>query len=345
MWTKLFSILRNIGIEENIIKLIENLYNNQSAIIQVGTYYSKPAQIEKGVRQGCLISPSLFNIYAEEMMNEALENINGVRINGEIIKTIKFADDQAIIATRRKDLMEMLEKINTTVELYGMKININKTKCMTFSKKPNIMNITIGGNKIEQVKKFRYLGQVLTEDAKCTEEIVTRIGQGKQAFKKKERLITTINMDEKLRKRILEAYVWNTALYAAETWTLSKKDEQKLEAFEMWCWRRFNKVKWTDKKTNEEVLVITDEKRKFLHKIKTRRGRWFGHNLRLSKWFTLIVEGKISGRRPRGPPRKDFIKQILVDTHSSSYQELKKKAFERKEWRRCFTSATHQSID
>lgn len=115
--------------------MITDLYKRQKATIRHGGLETKPTQIKTGVRQGCMISPCLFNLYSEEMMKVALEE-KGVRINETKIRAIKLPDYRAIIATNRRDLRQMLVKINEIAKEYGMKINLNKTKCMTISKHP-----------------------------------------------------------------------------------------------------------------------------------------------------------------------------------------------------------------
>jgi hypothetical protein len=75
----------------------------------------------------------------------------------------------------------------------------------------------------------------------------------KAAFNKKKTLFTS-KLDLELRKKLVKCYIWNTALYDAETWTLRKLDQKYLESFEMWCWRRIEKVSWTDRVNNEAVL-------------------------------------------------------------------------------------------
>jgi len=78
----------------------------------------------------------------------------------------------------------------------------------------------------------------------------------KPAFNKKRALFTII-LDLKLRKKLVKCYIWSTALYGAETWTIRAVDQKHLESFEMWCWRRMEKISWTDHVTNEVNGRIT----------------------------------------------------------------------------------------
>ena len=94
---------------------------------------------------------------------------------------------------------------------------------------------------MEQVKKFRYLGVIITEDGRCDVEIETRIGMAKDAFNKRRELLSQ-RMDRKLKKKIIKAVVWSVALYGSETWTMRKNEIDRLRAFEMWILRRMEKM-------------------------------------------------------------------------------------------------------
>jgi hypothetical protein len=303
-----------------------------------------PVPINKGVRQGCLLSPGLFGIYAKFMMERALGKSNeGVWVNGERIKAIKFADDQAIISGSVKSLQNMLTKINKASDTYGMKINKNKTKIMSIGKEPKELSLNIEGQIIEQVKTYRYLGQTITEDARCEKEIKTRIAMAKKAFREKQRILTAKNTDLNLRKRILNAYVWSIALYGAETWTINKSDEKRLEAFEMWGYRRMERISWLDRLTNEEVLERVGEDRKIINIIRRRRGIWMGHALRHEGPINKVLEGKIQGKRGRGRPRNNFVSQLYKDTNTKTFYDLKRAAEIREGWRDMVHQLNNQS--
>jgi hypothetical protein len=95
---------------------------------------------------------------------------------------------------------------------------------------------------------------MLTNDARCTHEIKSRIAVAKAAFNQKRALFTR-NMDLELRKKLVKCYIWSIALCGAETWMLWAVDQKHLESFEMWCWRRMEKISWTEHVRNEELLV------------------------------------------------------------------------------------------
>ena len=158
-----------------------------------------------------------------------------------------------MLARSQEGLQEMMDRLNETSTEYGMRINIKKTKVMKISKgEETTVNIRIEGKEIEQVKEFCYLGSLITTDAKCHKEIRRRIAIGKEAFTKRRELLRG-KLNRNLKKRMIKTLVWSVVLYGSETWTMRKEDIKKIEAFEMWIWRRMEKISWTEHKTNEEV--------------------------------------------------------------------------------------------
>src|SRR6476619_6911409 len=115
--------------------MISELYMNQEIVVRIAGGESDSGTIGRGVRQGCSLSPLLFSIYAEMMMKEALENVEGgIRVGGELIKDVKYADDQGMVANTEAVLQSLMDSLNTTVKHYDMKINIKRTKAMVVSK-------------------------------------------------------------------------------------------------------------------------------------------------------------------------------------------------------------------
>jgi len=144
---------------------------------------------------------------------------------------------------------------------------------------------------------------MLTTDVRCTCEIKSTIAIAKAAFNKKRALFTS-TLDLKLRKKLVKCYIWGTALYCAETWTIRAVDQKHLESFEMWCWRRMEKINWTDHVRNE-VLLRVREQTNILHEISKRKANCNGHILRRNCLLQRVIEGKIkagkevTGRRGR----------------------------------------------
>ncbi|KDR23911.1 hypothetical protein L798_10261, partial [Zootermopsis nevadensis] len=132
---------------------------------------------------------------------------------------------------------------------------------------------------VEEVKEFCYLGSKITKDGRSKDDIKNRLAQAKRAFFKKRSLLVS-NIDLVLGKIFLKLYVWSTALYGSGTWSVGKPERRRVEAFEMWCYRRMLRIKWTDKVRNELVLDRIGEGRSLWKNLTRRRDRMVGHILR-----------------------------------------------------------------
>ena len=204
-------------------------------------------------------------------------------------------------------------------------MNVEKTKVMRISRQPSPVTIMIEQNQLENVECFKYLGSVLTNDGRRTCEIKSRIAMAKAAFKKKK----TSTLDLNLRKKLVKYYIWSMAFYGAETWTLRAADQKYLESFEM-CWRRMEKICWTDHVRNEEVLLRFNEQRNILHEIRKRKANWIGHILRRNCLLKHVIEGKIKGEmevtRRQGRRRKKLLDDLK---DRRGYSHLKEQALDR----------------
>jgi hypothetical protein len=134
----------------------------------------------------------------------------------------------------------------------------------------------------------------LTNDGRCTCEIKCRIAMAKTVFNKKRTLFTS-TLDLELRKKLVKCYIWSIALYGAETWTLRAVNQKHLESFQMWCWRRMEKISWTGHVRNEDVLLRVKEQTNILHEIRKWKANWIGHILRRNFLLQRVIEGKIQG--------------------------------------------------
>ena len=158
----------------------------------------------------------------------------------------------------------------------------------------------------------------------------------KAAFNKKKSLFTS-TFDLNLRKKLVKFYTWSIPLYGAETWTLRAADQKYLESFEMWCWKRMEKIIWTYHVRNEDVLLRVNEQRNILHEIRKRKANWICHIIRGSCLLKQVIEGKIKGEmevtRRRGRRHRKLLDDIK-DRRGYSY--LKEEALDRTMWRNRF---------
>ena len=146
-------------------------------------------QIGKGIRQGCILSPCLFNLYAEYIMrNAGLEEAQaGIKIAGRNINNLRYADDTTLMAESEEELKNLLMKVNEESEKVGLKLNIQKTKIMASGP---ITSWQIKGGKVETVKDFLFLGSKITVDGDFSNEMKRHLLLGRKAM---------INLDKVLK--------------------------------------------------------------------------------------------------------------------------------------------------
>lgn len=325
---RLMQLLRNLDIDQKDIRCIENLYWNQTAQIKLDGDLSNNVQIRKGVRQGCVLSPLLFNLYSEAVFREALEEKEiGIKVNGMWINNIRYADDTVLITDNMQDLQRLVNIVGEHSRSVGLNINTKKTKFLVITKDMNAFEdseITFNTMRIERVNKFKYLGVWLSEDWTSDLEIKCRIEQAREAFFKLKRVFTCSDFDLDLRLRFLKCYVWSVLLYGMEGWTLKVNTINKLEAFEMWLYRRILKIPWTARITNEDVLASVNKERELFTTIKKRKTAYLGHVMRNEKYkyLQLIIEGKIEGRRGVGRKKMSWLRNIRHWTGMHNIQTL-----------------------
>ena len=251
--SKLWKILKENGIPDHLTCLLRNLYAAQEATVKTGHGTTDWFKIVKGVRQGCILSSCLFNFYAEYIMrNAGLEETQAeIKIAGRNINNPRYADDTTLMAEREKELKSLLMKVKEESEKVGLKLNIQKTKIMASSP---ITSWQIDGETVETVADFIFLGSKITADGDCSHEI-------KRCFLLRRKVMT--NLDSILKSRdirditkvhLVKNMVFPVVMYGCESWTIKKAESQRIDAFELWHWRRLLRVPWTARRSNQSIL-------------------------------------------------------------------------------------------
>jgi len=161
----LFNILKSRHIPDTLLKAIVNIYTKNKISIKFNNKLSKSVEINKGVRQGCPLSPTLFNIYLDEILIKwQKQDITGIKLSkNQQLSTLLFADDQVIIANREDNLQRAAHKLNQIITEYGLTISVQKTKSIAFrGQDPVRTKIVIDNKIIEQVNSFYYLGNMIS---------------------------------------------------------------------------------------------------------------------------------------------------------------------------------------
>ena len=234
-------------IPDHLTCLLRNPYAGQEATVKTGHGTTDWFQTGKGVHQGCILSPCLFNFYAEYIMRNArLEDAQaGIKFARRNINNLRYADDTTLMAESEDELESLLMKKSEKV---GLKLNIQKTKIMASGP---ITSWEIDG---ETVSDFIFGGSKITVDGYCTHEIKRCLLLGRKVMTNldsisKSRAITLPKM-----VHLVNAMVFPVAMYGCESWIVKKAECQKTDAFELWCWRRLLRVPWAARSSNQSIL-------------------------------------------------------------------------------------------
>ena len=168
-----------MGIQDHLTCLLRNLYPGQEATVRTGHRRTDWFQIEKGVRQGCMLPPCLFNLYAEYIMrNAGLEEAQArIKIAGRNINNLRYADDTTLMAESEEELTSLLMKVNEESVKVGLKLNIHKTKVMAPSP---VTSWQIDGETVETVADFIFLHSKITADGDFSLEIKRHLFLGRK---------------------------------------------------------------------------------------------------------------------------------------------------------------------
>ena len=181
----------------------------------------------------------------------------GIKIAGRNTNNLRYANDTTVMAKWEEALKSLLVKVKEKSEQVGLKLNIYKTKIMAPGP---ITSWQIDGETVETVADFIFLGSKITADGDCSHEIKRRLPLGRKAVLNldsvwkpsvcKKSLCFHITLPTKVR--IVKAMVFPVDMYRCESWTIKKAEHQRIDAFELWCWRRLLRVPWTARRSTSQ---------------------------------------------------------------------------------------------
>lgn len=312
----LWQVLRNFGIPEELVELLEDLYSKSMSAVRVDGELTEWFEVTVGVRQGCGLSPYLFNLLLEAVMSLALQSTEmGVAVNGQIVNNLRFADDIDLIAVEPGHLQELTDRVQDSSKRFGLRINVEKTKTMTIGKLHERLEVKLEGEKLEQVTEFVYLGGLIEENGKCTKDIKRRIGLASATFGRLNKMWKSQNISLKTKVKLYGALVIPVLLYGSECWSLRREDERRLLVAEMSWLRGMLGRSRRDKIRNERTRKELGQEDTIIDRIRKRRLRWFGHVTRMEngRLPAAALYGHVEGTRSRGGQTKTWMKNVMED--------------------------------
>ena len=334
----LWATMRKYNISANLVRTTEQLYDKATSAVQMNGSIGEWFRTTIGVRQGCLLSTTLFNIFLERIMPDALEEYDGkVSIDGRNITNLRFADDVDALAEEEQELEALVESLDKTCTRYKMEISAEQTKLMTNSANGIQREIKVKGQKLGTVTSFKYLGAVVSDDG-SKPEVLSRIAQATVALIKLKPIWRDYKISLGSKVKPVRSFVISIFLYTCESWTLTAELEKRTQAFEMRCYWRLLNISYKDHVINEEVRrkiqAATGEYDELLTLVKKRKLRWFGHVSRASGLAKTILQGTVKGKRKRGRQKKrwednikewtgmDFASSIMAAENRSRWKGI-----------------------
>ena len=214
-----------MGIPDHLTCLLGNLYADQEATVRTGHGTTDWFQIGKGVRQGCILSTCLFNLYAEYIMrNAGLEAAQArIKIVGRNINNLRYADDTTLMAESKEELKSLLMKVKEESEKIGLKLNIQKTKIMASGL---ITSWQIDGEIMETVREFTFGGSKITADGDCSHEIKRHLLLGRKVMTNLESILKSRDITLLTNVRLVKAMVFPVVTYECKSWTIKLSAEE-----------------------------------------------------------------------------------------------------------------------
>ncbi|BHF65787.1 hypothetical protein SprV_0200880000 [Sparganum proliferum] len=363
----LWKIMRKFGCPERFIEMVRQLHDGMMARVTDNGAVSEAFAVTNGVKQGCVLAPTLFSLMFSAMLMDAYRGDErpwiriAYRTDGQLLNQrrmhfqsrvstttvheLLFADDCALNTTSEEEMQRSMDLFSAACENFGLIINTQKTVVMhqpppnSAATAPNAPQISVNGTQLQVVENFPYLDSTLSGNTRIDDEVADRISKASQAF---GRLRSTVwnrhGLQLSTKLKMYKAVILPTLLYGAETWTVYTKQARRLNHFHLSCLRRILRLNWQDRIPDTDVLERTG-----IHSIyamlRQMQLRWSGHLVRMDdeRLPKRLFYGDVAtGSRRQGRPirrYKDTLKSSLkhLQINPTNWEEL---ALDRPTWRR-----------
>jgi hypothetical protein len=298
---------------------------------------SRPFKVERGIKQGCVLSPKLFNAALQTVMSKIDWSKYGIKLLNSVLGEMRFADDVVIIAQNKQNLLMALDNLFEESAIIGLSANMDKTKIMSNT---DDTTFKVKNQAIEKVKDYKYLGQVISFEDRSMKETNARISSAWKSFWSLKRFLLG-NLALEHKKRLFDSCVLPVFTYGCQTWAFTDACSEKLSIAQRKMERTILKVKWSQRISNE-IIRKRSKWKDVAVTSKTLKWSWAGHLQRLND-DRLAKEVELwspQGCRRIGKPKQRWKQEI--EEHASFL--WRKKARNRTTWKKLGESFAQKAV-
>ena len=242
------------------------------------------------------------------MRNPGLEEAQaGIKIARRNINNLRYVDETTLMAESEEGLKSLLMKVKDESEKVGLKLNIQKMKIMASGP---ITSWEIDGETAETVSDFIFGGSKITTDGDCSHEIKRRLLLGRKVMTNLDSILKSKDITLPTNAHLVKAMVFPVVMYGCESWTVKKADRRRIDAFELWCWRRLLRVPWTARRSNQSILKEVSPWCSLEGLMLKLKLQYFGHLMRRADSLEKSDAGRDWGQEEKGTTEDGWLDGI-----------------------------------
>lgn len=333
----IWKLMQHYGIPQKLINIIKKLYEDSTCQIIHNGKLTNPFAVKTGVRQGCILSPTIFLIAIDWIMRRTTEGSNtGIQWTfTKHLEDLDFADDISLMSHKQQHAQSKLTRLAEEAEKTGLKINTKKTEVMRINNRLN-QPLQLHGKDLMETDRFVYLGSVVNIDGGADDDVKSRINKARVAFNTLRPIWNSKALSRRSKVRIFNTNVKAVLLYGSETWRVTNTITKKIQTFVNKCLRHILNIRWPEKILNVDLWKRTSQN-PIDQDIKKRKWGWIGHTLRkpTDNVTRQALEWNPQGKRKVGRPKQSWRRSVESEVKEAgmTWTQLKRTAKNRVRWR------------